>query len=139
MAKGDATTAEPPGISSESSGSPTRTRVRAKDSRTNAITAEKMAIQPATAARAKEMQTKRGAREHTKEPEARDDTKEKAKAPGRLTEETYSDWNQPKEEKPGSVGSFAKEDSRKVIYQDGYELIKNPRTGFAVDRFTAGA
>ncbi len=57
-----------PGISRESAPNRTRARARARDSKENAITTEKLDIQPANAPRTKEMQREPGAREDTKEP-----------------------------------------------------------------------
>ncbi len=36
-------------------------------------------------------------------------------------------WKQPEEEKSGSIGSVTKEDTGKIIDQDGYDLIQKPR------------
>ncbi len=56
------------GISRESALNPTRAKTRAKVSKDNAATAEKLDIQPANVPRAKEMKREPGAREDTKEP-----------------------------------------------------------------------
>ncbi len=82
-AKENATTADQPDISRESSPIPTRAGAKAKDSKKNATTAEKLDIQSANAPNKKEMQRELAAREDTKELGAKEDSTEKAKESGK--------------------------------------------------------
>ena len=78
-AKGSATSADQAGISRESAANRTRAKAHAKDSKENATTAEKLDIQPASAPRAKEMKKEPGPMDATKDPGAKEDSKEKTK------------------------------------------------------------
>ncbi len=55
-----------------------KSKARARDSKENAITAEKLGIQPAKAPGTKETQREPGAKEDTEEPGAKEDSREKA-------------------------------------------------------------
>ncbi len=79
----NATTAEPPGISRESSLSSTKARARATNFKEDITIAEKLHTQPANAPRTREMQKEPGAREDTKEHGAKEDSQEKAKESGK--------------------------------------------------------
>ncbi len=80
-----------PGISRESALDHTRAKARAEDSTENATTAEKLDIQPVNAPRAKEMRNKFGTRDDTKEHGAKEDSEEKAKESGKLTETKHKE------------------------------------------------
>ncbi len=76
-AKKIATNVDQPGVSRESALTHTRVKAKAKDSKENDTTAEKLDIQPANAPRAKETRKEPGARKDAEEHGAKEDSKEK--------------------------------------------------------------